>query len=516
MAARAFVEDLLESLASAPTLSPETPSSSKTVSPKLYKLLGSDGFGQLERTKQSLFVQACLTDRQVGIALCKWLLARGHGNHDDPVCIWLKDLYRAQSTKDSSTGDARDSYAVFVLQFVPAVIWSYLLRDSRSVQDRTIQTSPGLLDLLLAIGQVDRQRMQMSASHLEVAIPDLHKPSSYHEGYTSQTAKKKSELTANALRQHEQETAGGDWHKQRSSLATRQAPQKRGLKRWEEIELADEAVLISLTSFVDTMHLQPISALHQFCLLTGRIIDCGLSEDVLGDAKNGVDGKDVDWPTASPEELARVSLRSSWVVCMVRGLMFCASQPGVQQLAAEALYHIHYYAVAELQPDLLLATTCLIEQWESSRLLENITFAGMRPRHSSSLLSPATKDVKSTRRTETLTKNLSGVIEEGEDDESSNTISDSKIESEKAAKASVLEGQELSASIVAPHSPKSTYASRTTGIATHDVTEALTIPLKSSTNFSLYLAESLDKLPEASAGTLTKAPLDQQPQTGPD
>lgn len=241
-----------------------------------------------------------------------------HHTHQlsDPVFKSLFELFH-QSGKVGQ---------LFVLQFVPVLIWTYLSATTR----RDEKACGNLEALLLAIynAEVENEEQKVKTFRL----PSLSRPSIYHEPYQGLTTS--STLTEMALSRHEQS----------ETVITLPGPGRQldkitGMHRLSVLSAILYQYNANIVYMTEASH-------HSFCMMALRLAKCGFY-------KLCQRSKEESEPEFSTDELTklvdhpRITLSTEVIQEMTHGLYFLMYN-GQRIVATKALEDLHWRATHSL------------------------------------------------------------------------------------------------------------------------------------------------------------------------
>lgn len=232
----------------------------------------------------------------------------------DPVYNSLFELYR----QSGSSGQ------LFVLQFVPVLIWTYLSATTR--RDELVY---GKLEaLLLAIYNAEAVNDKGEQKIKSFRLPSLSRPSIYHEPYQSSTTS--STLTETALSRHEQS----------QTIVTLPGPGKQLNRITATHRLSVLSVILHQYNS-NIVYMSEVSH-HSFCIMALRLAKCGFY-------KLCQRSKEETESYFSTEELSRlvnhprIALSTELIQEMTYGIYFLMYN-GQRKLASKALEDLHWRA----------------------------------------------------------------------------------------------------------------------------------------------------------------------------
>lgn len=232
----------------------------------------------------------------------------------NPVYNSLFELYR-----QSGSGGQ-----LFVLQFVPVLIWTYLSATTR--RDELVY---GKLEaLLLAIYNAEVVNEKGEQKIKSFRLPSLSRPSIYHEPYQSSTTS--STLTETALSRHEQS----------ETIVTLPGPGKQLNRITATHRLSVLSVI--LHQYNSNIVYMPEASHHSFCIMALRLAKCGFYK-LCQRSKEEIESH------FSSDELSRlvnhprITLSTELIQEMTYGIYFLMYN-GQRTLATKALEDLHWHA----------------------------------------------------------------------------------------------------------------------------------------------------------------------------
>jgi len=267
---------------------------------------------------------------EVNNAICARLLHPRGGLQDDQVCKWLYNMYHSGSQELCS----------LALQFVPVLVWSLLLRQTKQ------QPPAGILAVLMVIYNTALERQRTDADPLllrAAAQPDLSLPSIYHKPNKPRN-ESQGTLTESALRRHD-----GTIEEKSSEILV----SIKSLSLKSTLQLVHVCLQRYNYNIARMCHLSH----QQICAVAARLSAVGLQGDCLKDVEHLMVWK---WRWAySP---FKYSLNSAVLQDFLQSVAFCTNTSWARPIATVALWHVHSRALQDLLPEVLLCSTCLLEE----------------------------------------------------------------------------------------------------------------------------------------------------------
>lgn len=286
------------------------------------------------KTESPSNIQKLKSDKNLVNGIIKNLPEHCADQLSNPVYNSLFDLFR----------HGGKSGQLFVLQFVPVLIWTYLSASTRKDQ----QAYGNLEALLLAIynSAVETEDQKIRTFRL----PSLSRPSIYHEPY--QGLATASMLTETALSRHEQSTTV-----MMVPGAGRQLNKITAMHRLSVLS----ALLYQYNSHIVYMS---EASHHSFCIMASRIAKGGFHKLCHGSHEKSGSG----FSTEELTKLAnhpRIALTSEFIQEMTHGLYFLMYN-GQRTVATNALDDLHWRAGRGLMAPAHMLTNAIKHSLEQS------------------------------------------------------------------------------------------------------------------------------------------------------
>ena len=370
-------------------------------------------FQALSPALQSECLLFFLSDGALLCEILNWLLTSHAGHAGDPVCQWLYELYWQAThvssnaaavviTTQSSTASP-PAASLFILHLVPILVFSFLYRTSRSI------AAPGIAAVLL--GVYNTQRMQTAPkTNLTQPFIDPQQLVETVYGAPAIALPPPPPIQPNkpvfvALQHHSQPVtpvtqsptpaAGSRALSPVTTPAVMSLPPLTDLSSGATVSLLLHVVLCEYQRCISL--LSPLSQ-QQFCYLACLLADNHSLGEIhrtlrlfdkqfvwTGDWENSMaaggqrtsgkkhvtmsgrrggdaEGEDEDDEEEEMERSGpRYELTGQLMEDMLVGLTYCGCYPGTKQLALLGLRAVHCRAVEELNPQVLLQTTAILE-----------------------------------------------------------------------------------------------------------------------------------------------------------
>ena len=374
-------------------------------------------FQALSPALQSECLLFFLSDGALLCELLNWLLTSHAGHADDPVCQWLYELYwqathvatnaAAVVITTQSSSATPPAAALFILHLAPILVFSFLYRTSRSI------AAPGIAAVLLAVYNTQRAQTAPRTNATQAFIDPQQLVQTVY-GSPAITLPPPPPIQPNKpmfipLQHHSQPVTPASTSPSPSPgptprpLSANTAPVPSlpvlsDLSSGASVSLLLHVVLSEYQRCISL--LSPLSQ-QQFCYLaclladnhsqgeihrTLRLFDAQfvwtgdweasiatggqqtagkkhvtLSARKGGDAE-GDDDEDEDEEEGDVERSGpRYELTGQLMEDLLVGLTYCGCYPGTKQLALLGLRAVHCRAVEELNPQVLLQTTAILE-----------------------------------------------------------------------------------------------------------------------------------------------------------
>ena len=372
-------------------------------------------FQALSPALQSECLLFFLSDGALLCEILNWLLTSHAGHADDPVCQWLYELYWQATHVPTNTAavviTTQSSVAsppaasLFILHLTPILVFSFLYRTSRSIP------APGIAAVLLAVYNTQRAQVAPKTSVTQPFIDSQQLVQTVY-GSPAITLPPPPPIQPNkpvfiALQHHSQPVTPASTSPSPSpGVASRPLsptivpassplPMLTDLSNGASVAMLVHVVLSEYQRYISL--LSPLSQ-QQFCYLaclladnhsqgeihrTLRLFDkqflwtgdweasmamggqqtAGKKHVTMSGRRGGdAEGEDEAEGEGDVERSGpRYELTGQLMEDLLVGLTYCGCYPGTKQLALLGLRAVHCRAVEELNPQVLLQTTAILE-----------------------------------------------------------------------------------------------------------------------------------------------------------
>eukprot|EP00474_Spongospora_subterranea_P009609 CRZ10067.1 hypothetical protein [Spongospora subterranea] len=228
----------------------------------------------------------------------------------------------------------------FVFQFIPTLSWTFL----RRIQSAKPASAVGVLLQAICLRRSDCGSLE-DRFQLDNPLPDLSIPSMYHSPTPIQKQAATTALTANQLRDHDLRSRVG------TSVNV------------EYIHVSDPSTMSSiklirsaLSKFILAMPRMSSTSVTNFCLLSARL--CASDSANLSQFTQLIWDLATEKQTFCAQSLSMVELEQ----LLVQGLTHALITEGCRSVAIVAITALHRKATQDINPVILLSTTCLMER----------------------------------------------------------------------------------------------------------------------------------------------------------
>ena len=366
------------------------------------------GFQALSPALQSECLLFFLSDGALLCEILNWLLTTHAGHADDPVCQWLYELYwQATHVATNATAVVITTQALaasppaaslFILHLAPILVFSFMYRTARSI------AAPGIAAVLLGVYNTQRAQAVPKTNVTQPFIdPEQLIQTVY--GAPAITLPPPPPVQPNKpvfIPLHHSQpvipvtTSPAPGARPLSAnTAAASLPVLSDLSSGASVSLLVHVVLSEYQRYISL--LSPLSQ-QQFCYLACLLADNHSQGEIhrtlrlfdkqfvwTGDweasmaaggaqttakkhvTMSGRRGGDAEGEEGDEEEQEveksgpRYELTGQLMEDMLLGLTYCGCYPGTKQLALLGLRAVHCRAVEELNPQVLLQTTAILE-----------------------------------------------------------------------------------------------------------------------------------------------------------